>query len=223
MEGALAWSGNSWYDTSSAIVFLIALLYALSVTFRSKQNKSEKPWEKLFSDQHNVATPPSLSSVIGVRLIICVEVAFIAVGYLYGTIHISLPAGGAFTTTLLLIAILLGAYLIRILLYKLLGYVYLSNRRRITWDVSYQFIEHAAAILFFPVMVVSCVPSLVHSIPYLFLIALIIWRIGVIAISLKAFKEERRGSYAHFFLYLCSHELMPFILCALAFNELLIS
>lgn len=220
MEGALAWSGNWWYDAAMVVTIVTAVFIALSSAWERKSLSIREVWNKTFyqGTSNEVALPLYRSLVA--KILLSIEITFIVLCYLYSVFHESLSEWGFIRIALLFTGGMILFYLTRVCIYLLLGKVYLSTAVSHSWIVSYRYIELGAVYILFPVMVVACIPSCLKALPILFLSVMALWRIAVVIISLRAFRDNSEGSLPLFFLYLCSHELMPFLLCLVAYSRL---
>lgn len=216
MTGALFWSGQSLRDIVPVILLVTWFFSALPMlrmpqlypmALQSLLFGTEK---RFFEEVHTDLSVYWISFTMrGLKALLFLLAALLFLDHY--NILVSYSPLAIFFFAIMGFGGLLVSFFFSRLFYSFLGYIYLSEEITEGWKRTYRIVEWLLPIpLSLAVLVLSnTTPSL--SGLWLLLGVITIWRILLITKSIAAFRKVS-NHYFLLFLYLCSREVVPFVL-----------
>lgn len=214
MPYAYFWTGQIIYD----VAYLLLLLGLLFLGFASYRIPRLYPRlfeaaafykESVFFEEIKRYISPTFFLILG-RLQFSLSLSLIAYFYLDS---IGRFVGIALEQTLLILSLLfVGIYLFFVvhrLLYRALGYVYLSLSVYDLWRDGYNLLEWLWSFPLYLAILMMTQPMGFQSGLWVAGITFLLWRLFVIRRTLSVLKETNI-TYLQLSLYLCTHEVAPF-------------
>lgn len=115
--------------------------------------------------------------------------------------------------------IILAFFLMRRIIYHILGYIFLKKISVKEFLQQYYLLEWVWYFFLLPTMLLTLLPETRLIAIYIFIFFFVVWRI-LVCISLLRINRSEMGNPLHLFLYLCAHEILPFVYAAVGINYL---